>query len=59
MSPPRLGLRSNTFNYFEDTLEMARLSITQADYSSRKRPSRAGTRKISGGAAVRCIRWFK
>ena len=23
MSPPRLGPPSNTFNYFEDTLEMA------------------------------------
>jgi len=47
MSPPRLGPPSNTFNYFEDTLETARLHITQADYSSRKRQSRAGTTGIT------------
>ena len=48
MSPRRLGLPQNTFNYFEDTQEMARLHITQADYSSRKRQSRAGTFPIKG-----------
>jgi hypothetical protein len=48
MSPRRLGLPQNTFNYFEDTQEMARLHITQADYSSRKRQSRAGTAAING-----------
>ena len=48
MSPPRLGPPSNTFNYFEDTLEIARLHIAPADYPSRKRQSRAGTAAISG-----------
>ena len=48
MGPPRLGPPSNTFNYFEDTLEIARLHISQADYSSRKRQSRAGTAAING-----------
>jgi len=48
MSPPRLGLPSNTFNYFEVTVEIARLHIATADYSSRKRPSRAGTALIKG-----------
>ena len=48
LSPPRLGLPSNTLNHFEDTLEIARLHISQADYSSRKRQSRAGTALIKG-----------
>ena len=48
MSPRRLGSPRNTFNYFKDTLEIARLHITQADYSSRKRQSRAGTAAING-----------
>ena len=48
MSPPRLGLPSNTFNYFEVTVEIARLHIATADYSSRKRQSRAGTFPIKG-----------
>ena len=43
MSPRRLSPRSNTFNYSEDTLEIARLHIAQAHCSSRKRQSRAGT----------------
>ena len=58
MSPPRLGLPSNTFNYFEVTVEIARLQIATADYSSRKRPSRAGTTKlISGGPRTLRHRW--
>jgi len=48
MSPQRLSPRSNTFNYFEDTLEIARLHIATAHCSCRKRPSRAGTVAISG-----------
>ena len=53
MSPPLLGPPSNTFNYFEDTLEIARLHIAPADYSFRKRQSRAGTLKlISGGPST-------
>ena len=48
MSPPRLGPPSNTFNYFEDTLEIARLRINPAHCSSRKRPRRAGTIAING-----------
>jgi hypothetical protein len=47
MSPPRLGPPRNTFNYFEDTLETARLHIAPARCSSRKRQSRAGTIKLS------------
>lgn len=43
MSPRRLGPPSNTFNSFEDTLEIARLHIAPAHCSSRKRQSRAGT----------------
>ena len=43
MSPRRLSPRRSTFNYFEDTLEIARLHIAPAHYSSRKRQSRAGT----------------
>jgi hypothetical protein len=58
MSPPRLGPPSNTFNYFEDTLEIARLRINPAHCSSRKRPRRAGTLKlISGGASAPLYRW--
>ena len=48
MSPPRLGPPLNTFNYFEDTLEMARLHIAPAHCSSRKRQRRAGTFPIKG-----------
>ena len=48
MSPPRLGLRRSTFNYFEDTLEIARLHIATAHCSSRKRQRRAGTALIKG-----------
>jgi len=48
MSPQRLSPRSNTFNYFEDTLEIARLHIATAHCSSRKRQSRAGTPAING-----------
>ena len=48
MSPPRLGPPRNTFNYFEDTLETARLHIAPAHCSSRKRQSRAGTAAING-----------
>ena len=43
MSPHRLGLPRITFNYFEDTVEIARLHIATADCSCRKRQSRAGT----------------
>ena len=60
MSPPRLGPPSNTFNYFEDTLEMARLHIATAHCSSRKRQSRAGTAKlISGGQSTLRYRWTR
>ena len=48
MSPRRLGPRRSTYNYFEDTLEIARMHIATADYSSRKRQSRAGTAAING-----------
>ena len=48
MSPRRLSPRRSTFNYFEDTLEIARLHIAPAHYSSRKRQSRAGTPLIKG-----------
>ena len=59
MSPPRLGPPLNTFNYFEDTLEMARLHIAPAHCSSRKRQSRAGTMKlISGGLRAQPHRWM-
>ena len=69
MSPPRLGLRRSTFNYFEDTLEIARLHIATAHCSSRKRQRRAGTAPISGSrlqgyplrwilSRDRCIGWF-
>ena len=70
MSPPRWSLRRSTFNYFEDTLEIARLHITQADCSSRKRQSRAGTAAITRHARVKppcqkrpiacsaCMAWF-
>jgi hypothetical protein len=69
MSPPRLGPPSNTFNYFEDTLEIARLRINPAHCSSRKRPRRAGTVPINGSrpqdyprhrasSRVHCIEWF-
>jgi hypothetical protein len=59
-SPGRLGPRPNTFNHSEDTLEIARLHIAQADYSSRKRPSRAGTAKlISGGQSTLRYRWTR
>ena len=59
MSPPRLGLPSNTFNYFEVTVEIARLHIATADYSSRKRQRRAGTGKlISGGPSTLHHRWI-
>ena len=47
MSQARLGSLENTFNYFEDTQEMARLHIAPAHCSSRKRQSRAGTCKIN------------
>jgi len=48
-----LGPRRSTFNYFEDTLEIARLHIAPAHCSSRKRQSRAGTVKlISGGRST-------
>jgi len=58
MSPRRLGLRRSTFNYFEDTLEIARLHIATAHCSSRKRQRRAGTAKlISGGSSVSPHRW--
>jgi hypothetical protein len=54
MSPPRWSLRRSTFNYFEDTLEIARLHIAQADYSSRKRQRRAGTvRSMARGPRAR------
>ena len=60
MSPPRLGLRRSTFNYFEDTLEIARLHIATTDYSSRKRQSRAGTLKlISGGPWTLRHHWIR
>ena len=53
-SPQRLGLPQVIFNYFEDTVEIARLHITRAHCSSRKRQSRAGTLElISGGASAR------
>ena len=59
MSPPRLGPPSNTFNYFEDTLEIARLRINPAHCSSRKRQRRAGTAKlISGGPRALLHRWI-
>jgi|GEM_PF-5107651 len=59
MSPRRLSPRRSTFNYFEDTLEIARLHIAQADYSSRKRQSRAGTDElISGGPRTLRHRWI-
>ena len=48
MSPRRLGLRRSTFNYFEDTVEIARPHITRAHCSCRKRQSRAGTVPIKG-----------
>jgi len=48
MSPRRLSPPHPTFNYFDDTLEIARRHISQADYSSRKRQSRAGTALIKG-----------
>ena len=48
LSPPRLGPPSNTFNYFEDTVEIAPLHIATADCSCRKRQSRAGTAAING-----------
>ena len=48
MSPPRLGPPRNTFNYFEDTLEIARLQIATAHCSCRKRQSWAGTAAING-----------
>jgi hypothetical protein len=48
MSPQRLSPRRSTLNYFEDTLEIARLHIAPADYPSRKRQSRAGTAAING-----------
>jgi hypothetical protein len=47
MSPRRLSLRRSTFNYFENTLEIARLHIAPAHCSSRKRQSRAGTAAIN------------
>ena len=54
MSPRRLSPPHPTFNYFDDTLEIARRHISQADYSSRKRQSRAGTLElISGGLSAR------
>ncbi len=52
MSPRRLSPRSNTFNYSEDTLEIARLHIAQAHCSSRKRQSRAGTTKLSSSQPI-------
>jgi hypothetical protein len=59
MSPRRLSPRRSTFNYFEDTLEIARLHIAPADCSSRKRQSRAGTAKlISGGPRTLRYRWI-
>jgi hypothetical protein len=59
MSPRRLGLRRSTFNYFEDTLEIARLHIATAHCSSRKRQRRAGTMKlISGGPRALRHRWI-
>ena len=58
MSPRRLSPPSNTFNYFEDTLETARSRINPAHYSSRKRQSRAGTTElISGGPNAKLHRW--
>jgi len=48
MSPRRLSPPSNTFNYFEVTLETAGSRINPAHCSSRKRQSRAGTLAISG-----------
>jgi len=70
MSPRRLGPRRSTFNYFEDTLEIARLHIAPAHCSSRKRQSRAGTPAINGSRQraglspttpprVHCIAWFR
>ena len=59
MSPQRLSPRRSTLNYFEDTLEIARLHIAPADYPSRKRQSRAGTPKlISGGPLALRHRWI-
>ena len=59
MSPRRLSPRRSTFNYFEDTLEIARLHIAPAHYSSRKRQSRAGTLElISGGPSAQPRRWI-
>ena len=59
MSPPRLGPPSNTFNYFEDTVEIARLHITRAHCSCRKRQRRAGTIElISGGPSALLSHWI-
>ena len=69
MSPARLGSRRSTFNYIEDTLEIARLHINPAHCSSRKRQSRAGTAAISRSqpkdyphrrtlSRFCCIAWF-
>jgi len=69
MSPSRLSPRRSTYNYFEDTLEMARLHMAPAHCSSRKRQSRAGTVPINGSqpqdypsrwasSRVHCIGWF-
>ena len=52
MSPQRLGLPRITFNYFDDTLEIARLHIATADYPSRKRQRRAGTAAIKGSRST-------
>ena len=60
MSPSRLSPRRSTYNYFEDTLEMARLHIAPAHCSSRKRQSRAGTLElISGGQSTLRYRWTR
>jgi hypothetical protein len=45
-SPRRLGLRSNISTYFENTLEMARLHISHADCSCRKRQRVSGTTEL-------------
>jgi hypothetical protein len=59
MSPNRLSPPSNISTYFEDTLETARLHISQADCSCRKRQRRRGTTElISGGPRTLLIRWI-
>jgi hypothetical protein len=47
MSPRRLGPPSNTFNYFEDTVEMALTAQHPGHHSCRKRQRRLGTAAIN------------